>query len=242
MTVLVRNSQQMAQLINGLARDIVDGNIHFKLFLDLSSHLAEYEREFRQSWTFWSLTLRSHIELTHFYLSRAYDQNPKSLCLHTWLKMIRENLHLFEADRFPERLKASPFVDSLAQGARKPDPKQLAIDRKLVASSDPLVNKLVRFRNNALAHRSAKEVMENHHATVTYPLAMDEVKTLLARAIQILNRYSGLFHAQTYSTQVVGHDDYEGALKAVRSELERREAEIQKEIEEYERRSREASL
>src|SRR5262245_31748759 len=103
MTIAIATSEQMAQLIADLAQDITDANIHFKLFLDLRSHLSEYEREFRQSWTFWSLTLRSHIELTHFYLSRAYDQHPRSLCLRTWLKMISENLYLFDTDSFRER-------------------------------------------------------------------------------------------------------------------------------------------
>jgi hypothetical protein len=156
--------------------------------------------------------------------------------------MISENLYLFDTDSFRERLKSFPFVDSLAQDARKPDSKQLDIDRKLVAPSEPLVKKLVQFRNNALAHRNVREVMKQPRPTTTYSLTVDELKMLLTRAIQILNRYSSLFHAQTYSTQIVGHDDYEGVLKAVRSELDRREAEIRREIEEYERQNREGSV
>lgn len=33
----------------------------------------------------------------------------------------------------------------------------------------------------------------------------------------ILNRYSNLFHATTYTTKIVGHDDYRYVLEAIRT-------------------------
>ena len=45
-------------------------------------------------------------------------------------------------------------------------------------------------------------------------------------ALEIVNRYSNLFHAQSYSSQMVGKDDYRMVMEALRWDLERRDLEI----------------
>jgi hypothetical protein len=50
-------------------------------------------------------------------------------------------------------------------------------------------------------------------------VSLDIIKQLLKEGMAILNRYSNLFHATTYSTQIVGHDDYHKVLEAVRNVL-----------------------
>jgi len=64
-----------------------------------------------------------------------------------------------------------------------------------------------------------------------YPFNMIEVDQLLKEAIRILNRYSILFQASSYSTQIIGHDDYRHVLKSIRSALLRHEEEIAHELE-----------
>ena len=54
-------------------------------------------------------------------------------------------------------------------------------------------------------------------------ISNEEFENLLLRALDILNRYSSLFQAEYYSTQIVGHDDYEMIFRWIqeRVELER---------------------
>lgn len=63
-----------------------------------------------------------------------------------------------------------------------------------------------------------------------YPLTDEQIGSLLTGGIQIVNRYSLMFHAQSYSTQIIGHDDYQNVLAAVRLDLQRRREEIRKEV------------
>ena len=50
-----------------------------------------------------------------------------------------------------------------------------------------------------------------------------ELDQLLKEAMRILNSYSILFRASSYSTQIVGYDDYRHVLEAIRSILRRHE-------------------
>jgi len=48
----------------------------------------------------------------------------------------------------------------------------------------------------------------------------EEFENLLSRAAEILNRYSGLFQAEHFSTQIVGHDDYETIFRWIQERVE----------------------
>ena len=49
--------------------------------------------------------------------------------------------------------------------------------------------------------------------------------------LEILNRYSALFDAQLYAGSIVGRDDYEGVLDAIRDKLARYDEQRKKEQE-----------
>lgn len=69
-------------LLESVANDAVSASIHWRLFKDLSSATAKFEREMSQSLTFWSLTLAAHDEAVLFRLARLYDQEKRALSLY----------------------------------------------------------------------------------------------------------------------------------------------------------------
>jgi hypothetical protein len=133
---------------------------------------------------------------------------------------IQENLHLFDDAAFRERLKDNPYVASLAENPRKPDPAVLTDDIAACSSSDPIVKKLTIYRGNRIAHRSARFLLSSLDKDEKYGLTFDELRTLLERAKTILNRYSYLFDASVYSTTVVGHDDFDYIFKSIQEKVE----------------------
>jgi hypothetical protein len=195
---------------------------------DLRQALYDHPSVTTQSRTFWQLTLNAHINTCTHMLCRAYDQETKSLHLHSWLLMIRENLHLFDKEEFRRRLRANPFVDSLAQSPRKPNQAILEEDIRLCSPDDSLVKTLIIHRNNHIAHRSAKNIIAERNIYGDHPLTFGDFEMLLARAKTILNRYSSLFTANTYSTQITGHDDYQYIFKCVKEKLQLNEEEIER--------------
>jgi HEPN superfamily AbiU2-like protein len=225
--IKVKDSTEFSRLLGALSRDIVDAHIHYRLYKDLRQSYLDHRQVAAQSNTFWSLTLRAHLHASLQMLYRAYDQETKSLHLHNWLLTIKEHLHLFGEEEFRRRLKDNPFVDSLAQSPRKPDHAVLEEDILLCSPDDPQVKTLVIHRNSRIAHKGARNIIAERDINDDHPLTFGDVDTLLDRAKTILNRYSSLFAANSYSTQIVGHDDYQYIFKCVDEKIQRIEEKIE---------------
>lgn len=230
MQIEIGGSADFARLLDDLTDELVEGNVHFSLYQDLVAAYPEYAREFNQSNTFRTLTLTSHLDATIGRLCKAYDQHKTSLNLRNLLDTIRENSPLFDDPNFRERLKGNPFGDSLAETPRKPEEEQLQRDIESVSGNNPLVKKLTIWRNNFYSHRSREHALTPGALAKDYPLTLSDISTLLRNGMEVVNRYSNLFNATSYSTNIVGRSDYMSVLKAVREGLDAYEARVQREI------------
>jgi hypothetical protein len=217
----INTPAQFESLLDKLLKETIDGECYFKLYQDILAAIPENKIVFIQSNTFWSLVTNALLDGTLIRLCRIYDQNTKSLSIINLLDTIEANLAIFDTNNFKDRLKDNPFVDSLAETARKPDTQKLKNDRESVCNNDPQVKKLIIWRNNIIAHRTANNVLEDIDITKNYVVTKEEVRLLLNRATSILNTYSSLFRASTYLTKIVGYDDYMYILKAVNEKIER---------------------
>ncbi len=235
MVIQFNTDEEFQRLLASLAQELVDANIHWRLLSDLKNNIEVFSTEYNQSVAFWSLTFQAHLDATIFRLIRIYDGNSASLSLKNLLDTISANLGIFETERFRERLKDNPFVESLAEGTRKPDEQQLNNDIAFVSNSNPAVKKLTIWRNNLFAHKSARNAVNGYNIASDYPLDEKEIEELLTTGMRILNRYSSLFHASTNSTQIIGHDDYKFVLESIRVNLEKKEREVKEQIEKYEK-------
>lgn len=218
--ISVNDSAEFERLLKALSDDIVDAHIHYRLYEDLIGAIEKYPLVVHQSNVYWSFTLQAHLNSCVYALVRAYDQDSRSLHLRSWLITIQENLQLFDDAAFRERLKNNPYVASLAEDPRKPDPAVLADDIAACSSTEAIVKKLTIYRSTRIAHRSAKFLLSSLDKEEKYGLMFDELGILLDRAKTILNRYSYLFAASVYSTTVVGHDDFEYIFQSVQEKVE----------------------
>lgn len=208
-------SEEFARLLKALADDVVYAHIHWRMATDLGASLVQYPLVEAQSRTFWYLTHKAHVAASLQHLCRAFDQEQSSLHLLSWLRTIEGNLHIFEVNAFKERLKANPYVQSLADSAEKPDPAALALDIAACMATDPLVRKLTTYRGSTAAHRSKKLALRPRTAGQPPSLTDADVEVLLSRAKTILNRYSYMFSAEVHSTSMIGHDDHKYIFKSV---------------------------
>jgi hypothetical protein len=218
--ISVNDSAEFERLLKALSDDIVDAHIHYRLYEELIEAIAKYPLVVHQSNTFWNFTLQAHLNSCISALTRVYDQEQSSLHLRSWLITIQENLRLFDDAAFRERLKDNPYVASLAEDPRKPDPTVLTDDIAACSNTDAVVKKLTIYRNVRIAHRSAGFILSAlHNKEEKYGLMFDELRVLLDRAKTILNRYSYLFGASVYSTTVVGHEDFEYIFQSVQEKV-----------------------
>ena len=232
--IRIKNSTEFDMLMKGLAQDIVDANVHYQLHKNLNNAISEYVTELNQSAAFWNLAISAQVDATLLRLCRAYDSHTASLSLPRLLATIEANLHIFDTPKFKERLKDNPFVESLASDCRMPNKNELDADIALASSADPLVSRLLAWRNNIGAHRNPKETL-SPNSVVVDPLDFTGVEVLLERAASILNKYSMLFKALGYSTTMVGADDYKYVLGCIRKDLEAKDREWEEEMAKYEK-------
>ncbi len=228
--ISITSAVEFESLLNALASEIVDAQIYFKLHTDLVTAVPDYAEVFNESNTFWWLTVHALLDAALSRLCRIYDQHSKSLNLRNLLDTIQANLNIFDIQNFRQRLKDNPFVESLSQTARKPSTDTLKQDIQYTSPTNPLVQKLVIWRNNIFAHRSATNVVNQRNIADYYPLSKNDVSELLNGAESILNRYSSLFRASSYLTQIVGHDDYLYVLKTIETRIRQHKEEIASEI------------
>ena len=164
------------------------------------------------------------------HLCRVFDQESKSLNLFNLLETIKANIHLFEEKHFRERFKDNAFVELLTKDNRIPDKAQLDKDILFVRNQNPLVKKLMIWRNNIIAHRGARVSLGKNEILANNPLSEQELSTLLDECFRILNQYSSLYRASSYSRKVIGHDDYKSLLNFIKLGLQKWDEDIDKEI------------
>lgn len=229
MAIVVNTSEDLQRLLTTLANELVDANVYLRLHGDLGLAVSMFSREFNQARAFWGLTLQAHQDAAIFRLCKIYDQRRDSVNLKSLLETIKANQHFFSEPNFRSRLQGNPAVDSLALESRVPDPIQLSADISYVSkATNPKVKTLVELRNALYAHRASKDVLNATDLAASYPLTTADAHDLLACGMEIVNRYCQLFHAHTYSTQVIGHSDYKTVIEALRWDLARRDDEIQR--------------
>lgn len=218
--ISVRNEDEFFRLFKALASDIINAQIHYKMYRDLLNASNNFPNVIAETNTFWSLTIDSHFTASRHFLVRAYDQHKEALHLFSFLKTVEENLSLFSKANFIARKHENPYVEDLAKEDRTPNLNELKTDTQLCSNNDPLVKTLIVHRGNLIAHRNAKNTARGKVLIDNYPLTFGDYEELLNRAISILNKYSRLFDASTYSSKIMGGEDFLYIFKCINDRLE----------------------
>jgi AbiU2 len=213
---------EFTRLLNALANDVIDAHLHWRMITDLRAAHKQYPLVGLQSQTFWHLTRKAHISACLLNLCRVFDRTKKTLNLFSWLSTIECNLAMFDVLEFKHRLHSNPFVESLAENAKRPNPSDLHADMALCELTDPLVAKLLQYRHNYVAHRSATLSRKAHPPAIGMTDEIFEV--LLERASRILNHYSHLFAAVTFSMRMHGQQDFKYIFTTVEAAVDSTQA------------------
>jgi hypothetical protein len=231
MKIKIKTSEELSQLLDALANEIVLAHVFCRLLCDLVKAQSTHEREFQNFRTFWSLTIGALRTAYQTHLCRVYDQESKSLNLVNLLHTIQANLHLFSEAHFRKRLEGNAFIDLLGKNKRIPTKDEIENDLKLVTCHNPAVKKLMVWRHNIVAHRGAKVVLGKKQILLNNPLSDAEIKELLRQGLDIFNKYCSLYKATTHSSGMFGHDDYQQLLKFIGLGLQKRDEDIEKQYE-----------
>lgn len=217
MKINIRDAKELDLLLESLAFEIIQARILYRMYCGLIDDMQEYEDDMNHSPGFWHYTLTSLRETSFLGLCRIYDQHAEGLNLHNLLETIRDNPQMFATDEFKKRLKDNKFVESLAAESRTPQSKNIAEHLRYASEENPIVKKLIVWRNNIVAHRGAKLSLGRKDILNERQIPEEEINELLDQALKIFNHYSYLFKASTWSSKAIGEDDYKNCLQLLRA-------------------------
>ncbi len=169
----------------------------------------EYAVEINQTPAFWEVTRRAHQDAVVLRLGRLYDPHATATSLGNLLQTMKENIAGAGAS-FPAAIASLSASD-------------LDADMASVSSQDPVVEKLLLWRNEYLAHRGTRHVTKGTF-TLLPPLQKDELSGLLLKAITLMGKYRELLG---YPFLAWGHheaDEFKKLLLLLRAGREARKS------------------
>jgi hypothetical protein len=237
MEICLKKGEELTLLFDALANEIIYANSYHRLLCELLESRQNNFKAYNESNTFWHLAFQALNDSRMVRLCRIYDTESKSLNIVNLLDTIKANIHLFSEENFRNRLQKNAFVDSLAKDAHVPQINQLEEDIKSASCQNPIVKKLIIWRNNIIAHTGTKSALKKNQILVENPISKDEIEQLLQQSSDIFNRYSFMYCANTWIWHYIGHDDYKSLVKFINIGLEKWDADIQKQIEQINKKN-----
>lgn len=219
---MIVSDKELSKLLDVLGKEIANAHAYYRLHDKLIEAIPDYQTEYAQSNTFWTLTMQALFDSALLHLCRVYDAYSTSLSLANLLMALKMNSCLFSKENFEARLADNPFVESLSQLDRTLSPDEIDKDILLVTEENKTVKKLLIWRHNVIAHRGAKVSLGKNQILADNPLSEDEIKSLLEIALSTFNKYSSLYRASTHTPYIVGQDDYQSTLNYIRAGLQQK--------------------
>ena len=208
----VTRSDDLSLLFDAVARDIVDSINYRKLFLAVRKDISKYPRVFSQSNTYWQLSLRALSDTAMLTLCRVFDTQNGALSLPHLLDIIIDNKHLFSKAQFKSRLANNEHLENLVQYSRELDISEIEEHRCKCSKNNILVHRLILWRNNYYAHRAINSTLENLKILKFNEITWAEIEQLSTLALNIYNHYSSLYRATSWSSMLIGEEDFKSLL------------------------------
>jgi hypothetical protein len=217
--IAISGEAEFGALLGRLSDDIIEAPAFLRIDKQLTERFEKYSDEVSQAEFFWSMVATAVREAGLSRLGRIYDQYQRepprdsALSLRTLLATIEANKPLFDDAAVKQRVNPAnaSFAQSIVPGSHFPNLRTLTRDLALVSSDDPLVHKIVLWRNKFGAHISPDQTMKKSPTNGALPTA-DDALELCNRAFDVFNRYSSLFHAVVHSKIILGE---EGSVESV---------------------------
>jgi len=211
----ITSREQFDRLIDHLAAEAARAGDHWYLWRGLDDAFDDYGKEINETPQFWQLTFRAHKDSVVLRLGRLFDLTKGALSLGNFLQTIHHHA-------------TKGALDSLGLDVPGLDTAATLEELKSVSQTDPLISRLMRVRNQYLAHRDVSLVSSGSFSSLP-ELRREDIEMLLNRASQIGDKYCQLYRRPIVSPRFVGADDYKHMLRLLKLGLQPIEAEYAEE-------------
>jgi AbiU2 len=213
--LMLISREKFKEQLKAIIDNLWMAHFYYDLSTKLTNSFTEYREEVRQSPVFWNLTISALDEVSLVRLCRVYDQHKDSQSLKNLLITIKKNPEIFSQNR-------TSYI-SEPQYPKAFNQNELDKYIEFVSKEEnPLIQKVITLRDRVIAHTDRgnlyKSPVENNPANSDL-LTWGQVKSLIDKGFEILNRYSSLFDGSQYHQGAPGEDDYKSLLKHIRHSI-----------------------
>jgi hypothetical protein len=172
--VRIKSRDEFDWLIEHMTHEAYRVRDHWDFSGAIEKAFDHYSDALNQTPAFWELTRRAHQDSVVLRLGRLYDPHGTATSLGNLLQTLKEN----------SSRAGTIFPTSIA------DLDMTELDSEIagVSDEDPMVEKLLKIRNEYLAHRGTRHVTKGSFAALP-SLERDELSSLITRALDLLCKY-----------------------------------------------------
>jgi len=211
---------------------------HLKLWERLERYKSSHLTELNQAPHFFTFAIKAHLDDALLTLSRILDRHKDSLSIWKFLNFARQNPEIFYTEVFRQRMKDSPYYESLIASHRPITPEEVNEDRQRLAKLEQTVKNLDKWRNKVIAHIDREFLLTGKIVSKEYPLQLQQLQEVVETLFQILNRYSGAYNSSSYAESYPGEDDVQFVMDCIRFYIEEHNRQIEAELEALKRQAR----
>jgi hypothetical protein len=197
----IDTKQRFDNALDSLVTESCRAYDHWNLLLHINESAEEYIREIYQSVFFWNTVQRSLQDGVILRIATMLDPRDDVVSIPSILKTI--NVH------------ARGNGSKLGIELQNFDGVKIEDDIKSVHKLDPVVAKILKLRNDFIAHRSVN-IVATHRINLLPEIKNDEMNAILDLAYDLATKYAVLYGHNRTSRPMMGSDDYKRLFKALR--------------------------
>jgi hypothetical protein len=172
--IRIKSRDEFDWLIEHMTHEAYRARDNWDFWAAIEKAFDDYSIELNQTPAFWEVTRRAHKDAVVLRLGRLYDPATTATSLGNLLQTMKEN--------------ASCPGTTVPASIAELDITELDSEIAAVSDTDPIVAKLLKIRNEYLAHRGTRHVTKGTFSSLP-TLERDDFSTLIARALELLRKY-----------------------------------------------------
>jgi hypothetical protein len=214
---------------NLLIGEIINARMHFGLYKRLQEARKDYFDELNQAPGFFSFTIKAHLDAGLMHVSRLLKKQTGSITVWKFLDFIENNLDLFSTKAFSQRMAKDSFYENQVKSHRPVSLEDVENHRNQLLNFRQVIENIITWRDKKGAHIDEKFGLRQVDVFRDFPIKLAELEELTRAIANILNTYSSAYNSSSYSIDMVGADDVEVVLDAIRVQLEQYEKQFEEE-------------
>jgi len=199
-----------------LIEELLWADLHLKLW----RRLVDYSGQLHVANTFFTVTMKAHLDAALVHLFKIFDTHKDSLSIWKFMNYVETNPEIFSTKSFSRRMAGNTDLDYLLKSHVPVTSKDIEEDKTKLHSKESIIRTLKKRRDKEYSHIDEALLLKMDNITRQSHLSISEVENSITAVFEILSRYSTAYDQSTYSRKWLREDDIEEVVASIQFRLE----------------------